>query len=117
MQLAPPSSTTVVVHDADSGLSLAGSTLSVFKNSGSAVIAVINSNTNAGTLSVNYSTTPGTAVAGVDYTATSGTLTFTNGQTINFFSVPIIPNNLVESNRTFTVSLSGPTSPLSLIHI
>jgi uncharacterized delta-60 repeat protein len=115
VQLAPPSSTTVVVHDADSGLSLAGSTLSVFKNSGSAVIAVINSNTNAGTLSVNYSTTPGTAVAGVDYTATSGTLTFTNGQTINFFSVPIIPNNLVESNRTFTVSLSGPTSPGVLV--
>ena len=111
VQLTPPSSTTVIVHDADAGLSFATSATNVFKNSGSAVIAVINSNTNVGPMTLHYSTSPGTAVAGVDYTTTSGTLTFTNGQTVNFFLVPIIANNFVESNRTFTVSLSSPSSP------
>jgi len=114
-QLTSPSTATVVVHDSDAGVSFAASATTVFKNVGSAVIPVVNSNPNVGTYSVNYSTGTGTAVAGVDYTTTSGTLTFTNGQTTGYFAVPIIPNNLVESNRTFTVNLSSPSSPGVLV--
>jgi len=114
-QLTPPSVATVVVQDANAGLSLAGASLTVFKNAGNAVIAVVCSNTNAEPVSVQYSTAPGTAVAGTDYAVTSGTLMFTNGIATNYFAVPIIPNNLVESNRTFTVSLSSPTVPGVLV--
>ena len=110
-QLTSPSVATVVDQDANAGLSLVSSNLTVFKNSGNAIIAVVCSNTNVEPVSVQYSTAPGSAVAGTDFKTTSGTLMFTNGLVTNYFAVPIIPNNLVESNRSFTVSLSSPTAP------
>jgi hypothetical protein len=59
---------------------------------------------------VNYATAAGTATAGSDYTATSGTLSFAastasgSTQTIN---VPVANDSTVEPSETFTVSLSG----------
>lgn len=114
-QLTPPSTTTVIIHDADAGISLAGTSLGVLKNGGNAVIPVLCSNPNVEPVSVHYSTGPGTAKLGIDYKSASGVLTFTNGQTVAYFSVPIIPNNLVESNLNFTVSLSSPTAPGVLV--
>ena len=114
-QLVAPTSTTVIVQDADAGLSFATNATTVFKNTGIAFIPVLCSNTNVEPVSVHYSTSPGTAVAGVDYKSASGTLTFTNGQAVNYFTVPIIGNNLVESNRNFTVTLSSPTSPGQIV--
>ena len=113
-QLLNPVSTTVVVQDADAGLSFDTASSSVLKNAGSAVINVVCSNPNAEPVSVNYSTADGTATAGSDYTATSGTLTFTNGIVTNSFVVPIINNGLVTGNRSFSVSLSSPTAPAQL---
>jgi hypothetical protein len=60
---------------------------------------------------VQYATSNGTATAGIDYLATSGTLVFTNGIGTNTFTVPIINNGLVTGNHTFTVSLFNPTPP------
>ena len=61
---------------------------------GAAQVAVLlggpNGATSASTVSVNYTTTNGSAVAGTDYTTTSGTLTFGPGQTEQNISVPII---------------------------
>ena len=57
---------------------------------------------------VNYTTVNGTAIAGTDYVATSGTLSFAANQTTATIAVPIIGNTLLQSNRTFTVSLSNP---------
>ena len=62
-----------------------------------------------GVVEVDYATSDGTATAGADYTATSGTLTFNNGETSKTFSVPILPDNLVEGDETFFVTLSNPT--------
>jgi len=114
-QLAAPSSTVVVVQDADAGLSFTNSVASVLKNAGSLVVAVVCSNPRVEPLSVNYSTANGTALAGLDYTAVSGTLVFTNGIATNTFTVPILNNSLVVGNRTFTVSLSSPTPPGQLV--
>jgi len=114
-QLTSPSVTTVIDQDADAGISFLLSAQNVYRNAGSAVIQVICSNTNVGPVSVNYSTSGGTAVAGTDYTATSGTLTFTNGQFLNYFFVPLIVNNQVQSNKTFNVTLSSPTAPGQLV--
>ena len=59
------------------------------------------------TVSVDYATTDGTAVAGSDYTAASGTLTFTPGQTQQSFDVTVSGDSLVELDETFTVTLSS----------
>lgn len=114
-QLTPPSTTVVQELDAEAGLSFISSTNSVLKTGSYVFLPVISSNPNVGPVSVNYATGGGTAVPGVDYAATSGTLTFTNGQQINYIVVPIIPNSLVESNQTFNVTLSSPTAPGVLI--
>jgi Calx-beta domain len=60
-----------------------------------------------GTATVHYATADGTAKAGTDYTATSGNLTFTAGQTSKTLSVPIINNVVVDGARTFAVNLSA----------
>ena len=118
-RLLPQSTTTVVVQDAYAELSFTNAATTVLKNAGPAVIPVICSNTNLEPavstntvpLQVSYTTVDGSAVAGVDYTATSGVLYFTNGIATNNISVPIINNGLVTSNRSFTVVLSSPTAP------
>jgi ELWxxDGT repeat protein len=59
-------------------------------------------------ISVRYSTANGTAVAGIDYTATAGTLMFEPGQTSQTISVPILGDRLGEPDETFVVNLDSP---------
>jgi len=62
------------------------------------------------TVSVNYATADGTATQPADYTSTSGTLTFTPGQTTRTITVPVIGETVPEANETFFVNLSGATN-------
>jgi hypothetical protein len=72
-------------------------------------IAVTRSDTN-GTATVDYATANGTATAGVDYTATNGTLSFANGVSSMNVSVTISGDATVESDETFTVTLTNAAS-------
>jgi len=45
----------------------------------------------AGGVTVQYATNDNTATAGSDYTATSGTLTFAEGESTKTISIPILP--------------------------
>ena len=56
-------------------------------------------------VTVKYATVSGTAMAGQDYRATIGTLTFPVLETEQTIRVPIIDDNLVEDDETFTVIL------------
>jgi peptidoglycan/xylan/chitin deacetylase (PgdA/CDA1 family)/carbon monoxide dehydrogenase subunit G len=60
------------------------------------------------TITVGYVTADGTAIAGSDYTATSGTLTFSPGQTSKTVNVVVRGDDLDEPNETFTVRLKDP---------
>ena len=62
------------------------------------------------TVSVNYATANGTATAGLDYTATIGTLTFAPGATSKVINIPILNDSLNEADETFTLTLSSPTN-------
>lgn len=64
----------------------------------------------AGALSVGYSTVDGTATAGADYIATSGTLTFAPGQTTQNVTVTVNGDFGFESNETFFLQLTSLTS-------
>ncbi len=59
-------------------------------------------------VSVDYATVNGTALAGSDYQATSGTLTFAPGQATATITVPIIGDIVQEGAETFRVVLSNP---------
>ena len=61
-------------------------------------------------VTVNYTSTNGTATQPADYTTTSGTLTFTPGQATKTISVPVVGDVLDEIDETFVVNLSGPTN-------
>jgi chitinase len=63
-------------------------------------------------VTVNYGTTPGTALAGSDFVATSGTLTFAPGETTKTIRVPVVGDTVVEATETFGVALSGPVGAI-----
>jgi hypothetical protein len=61
----------------------------------------------AKTITVGYVTQNGTATAGSDYTAVSGTVTFAPGASVRTVSVPISGDVTLESNEEFLVLLSN----------
>ncbi|MFN3887311.1 MAG: beta strand repeat-containing protein [Aquabacterium sp.] len=75
-----------------------------------AVFTVTLSAASGQTVSVNYATADGTATQPADYTNTSGTLTFTAGQTSRTITVPVIGETVPEANESFFVNLSGATN-------
>ena len=62
-----------------------------------------------GTVTVDYATADGTATAGEDYTAASGTLTFAPGETEKTVRVALIDDTVLDSGETFTLVLSNPS--------
>ena len=58
-------------------------------------------------VTVDYATADGTATAGSDYTATSGTLTFQPGDTEKTVSVPITDDAVDDGGETLTLTLSS----------
>ncbi len=62
----------------------------------------------SGPVSVDYATKDGTAAAGADYTAASGTLTFAAGETAKTVSVALLDDAHDEGKETFKLKLSNP---------
>ena len=81
----------------------------VMEDGGSASILVTRTNGSTGAITVNYATANGTATAGVDYTATTGTLSFASGVTSQSFAIPILNPGVVSGTKTVNLSLSNLT--------
>ena len=62
-----------------------------------------------GTVRVDYATQNGTALAGQDYVATSGRVTFRRGEQTQQISVQTVQNSVPEPTETFNVVLSNPS--------
>ena len=60
-------------------------------------------------VTVDYATRDGTAVAGADYTNTSGTLTFVAGETRKAVDVQVLADSHDEGSETMTLALSNAT--------
>jgi Calx-beta domain len=60
------------------------------------------------TVTVAYATANGTATAGADYVATSGTLAFLAGETSKTVTVLLVPDTVDETDETFRLNLSAP---------
>ncbi|HUE72041.1 MAG TPA: Calx-beta domain-containing protein [Pirellulaceae bacterium] len=98
-----------------------GETLPVFSisdvsvvegNSGtvSAVLTVTLSAASDQTVTVDFATADGTATAGSDYQAVSGTLTILAGQTVGMISVPVNGDRVAEANEIFFMNLGNATN-------
>jgi hypothetical protein len=82
----------------------------VMEGQGAVSVTAILSGTPTTTVTVNYATSNGSGLAGVDYGATAGTLTFMPGQSSAIFMVPILDDNQVgeASPETVNLTLSKP---------
>jgi Calx-beta domain/FG-GAP-like repeat len=91
--------------------------LTVSEGSGGATNAVVTVTLEpvAGTIvTVPYSTADGTALAGSDYTAVSGTLTFPAGTATRTIVIPLLPDDRDEPDEAFVVHLGTATgAPLA----
>ena len=102
---------TIINDDALPSLSINDVTV-IEGNTGTtnAVFTVTLSPASPGTVTVNFTTANGSATAGSDYLANSGTLTFNPGETTKTITVVINGDTLNETNETFLVNLSNPVN-------
>src|SRR5207244_3305810 len=78
---------------------------SASETDGSVVITIVRDGDPSVPVSVDYATSDGTATAGSDYTATSGTASFEPGQRTFTFTVPVLTDTIVEGDETVTLTL------------
>jgi hypothetical protein len=95
---------------------LSSATYSANESNASLAVIVSRVGGSNGTITVNYTTSDGTATAGQDYTATSGTLTFNNGESGKLITIPLIGDAADESDETFNIALSNPTGGATLLN-
>ena len=81
----------------------------VDETDGTAVLTVTLAPASSGTVTVDYATSDITADAGMDYTATLGTLTFMPGETSKTITVTLLNDTVYELIERFHVTLSNPT--------
>ncbi|HEX3249193.1 MAG TPA: Calx-beta domain-containing protein, partial [Pyrinomonadaceae bacterium] len=86
------------------------SSIAVIEDIGVLTVNVLRTGGAAGSISVDYATSDGTAIAGQDYTAASGTLNFNSGETLKTFQIPIADDGTTEPDETFTVTLRNASS-------
>ena len=80
------------------------------ENGGTATITVQRIDGDDGAVSVQYAASAGTATAGADFNATSGTLSWAdNDDNSKSFAVTILNDALVEGNENVLLALSGAT--------
>ena len=100
---------TITDNDAPPTLQFGAPTYTVGEGGATASINVTRTGGTNGGVSVNYSTSNGTATAGSDYTAIdSGTLSFGEGEMQKSFFVTINEDTLDEPDETVNLALSSP---------
>ena len=70
--------------------------------------------TGVGPITVDYATADGSAKAGLDYTAVSGTLDFPEGSFSRTITIPILDDQVREGSEQFSLTLSNPTGEVDL---
>ncbi len=119
--LGSPSSATVTITDNDDEtpspgtLAFVSTEFEVGEDAGPALINVTRSGGSDGAVSVSFATGDGSATAGDDYQASSGTLDWADGDAApKSFTVPVLDDLETEGDETVNLTLSNPTGGATL---
>ena len=97
-----------LVQSLSSGISIDDVTISEpASGTATATFTVTLAFASSNTVTVQYSTANGSANAGADYLASSGTLTFAPGVTSQVVTVQVLSDATVEASETFVVNLTN----------
>ena len=96
---------------------LSGATFTVVEGMPSLQVSVFRGGNAAGVgpITVDYATADGTATAGQDYTAVSGTLNFPEGTFSQTITIPILSDQVPEGSEQFSISLSNATGEVDIV--
>lgn len=116
--LGAVTTSTVSITDNDAPvpgtLSITPANQSVNEDAGTATLIINRTGGSDGPVSVSFATIAGSATAGSDFEATSGTVNFADGQTSQTITINILDDSDDEPNETFTVAISSPMGGASL---
>jgi hypothetical protein len=117
-RLGPPNPASLVIVDNDPipSVQFSAASYATLEGGGPTAITATLSSLSGFPLSVVYATGNGTATAGNDYTAASGSLTFAPGQSQQTFFISPLDDLIDEADETVILTLSNPsgTNPPSL---
>jgi Calx-beta domain/Carboxypeptidase regulatory-like domain len=102
-----------IIQNPNQNPTLSINTIAIYKpqsGTSSAKLTVTLSSASPNTVTTTYSTQNGTATAGSDYVAKSGTLIFTPGVTSQTISISVNGNTLPTGDRYFYVNIGSPTN-------
>jgi len=110
--LGTPSNAVLTILDDDNPVQVKfdSSTYTVAESAGSKQITVQLSAAAGKEVKINYTTSDGSAEAGLDYTTNFGTLTFAPGETSKTFSVAVMVDGIAESDETVNLTLGTPVN-------
>ena len=108
--LGTTTATSTIVNDDSTSFSIAGASVTECTGANTTLNFVVSLSAPAkDPVSVQYATVNGSALAPADYTAASGTLTFSGGQITQNIAITVIGDNLIEADEALQVQLSNPT--------
>jgi hypothetical protein len=87
-------------------LSFSSASVRVNESASPVSVTIVRTLGTAGSETVNYTTQDGTANGGSDYTATSGSVTFADGESSKTILIPILNDSTPENDETFNVVLT-----------
>ncbi len=114
--LSTPSAAVLTITDtAPSRIQLAFADFAAGENDGTATITVTRTGSTSTAVSADWTTVDlASAQDGVNYTASSGTVSIAAGQTKGTFSVPVLSDGASNGNKKVGVQLSNPTGGAAL---
>ena len=110
-----PHTATITIRDNDPGVRFSRNALWVQEPEGSVELTVTRGNDGLlDPFTVDFATVAGTATASQDYIGTRGTLTYLAGEMTKSFGVSVLNDGVPELDERFTVTLSNPTTGMTL---
>jgi hypothetical protein len=98
---------------ANGAVSLTASTYNVSETGGSVTLTAVRGGGHQGAISVSYKTVSETAVAGAQFSAAAGTLTWADGDSTNkSITIPILDSKAFTGTKWFSVRLTAGTGAI-----